>query len=155
MKKINQKEIILDLEKQGFSDIRVCPIEPGFDSGEHTHDEHTVHVILSGELTIQDQNGKITFIPGDTVEFPAGTTHKAFGMKNESGSMIVGVKSKKTQFPKTSAPALRALQGAGFNYLEDLTSVSEKELSKLHGMGPKALQILKQALKDKKLSFQD
>jgi hypothetical protein len=41
--------------------------------------------------------------------------------------------------PRISQSALRALHGAGFTRLEQLTKVSELELSKLHGMGPKAL----------------
>ena len=61
--------------------------------------------------------------------------------------------SSKTEFPKTSAPALRALHGAGYTYLEQLTDVTEKELSQLHGMGPKALGILREALASKGLSF--
>lgn len=63
------------------------------------------------------------------------------------------VKVNKTQFPKTSAPALRALENAGFKYLEDLTQVTEKELLALHGMGPKAIRILKESLKQKNLTL--
>ena len=51
-----------------------------------------------------------------------------------------------SNFPKIGAPALRALYGAGYTRLEQLTQVSEAELGKLHGMGPKALSILKEAL---------
>ncbi len=36
-----------------------------------------------------------------------------------------------------SAPAQRALVGAGYVRLEQLTRVSEAELKKLHGVGPK------------------
>lgn len=81
------------LEQEGFTDIRVCPIEAGFDAGWHTHDQHTVHVILSGELTISDRESVKTLHPGDRVEFPAGTTHKAKGVA-DAGSMIVGVKKE-------------------------------------------------------------
>ena len=56
-------------------------------------------------------------------------------------------------FPKTSAPAQRALDGAGYLRLEDLTKVSEAELLTLHGMGPKAVGILKAALEEKGLAF--
>lgn len=50
-------------------------------------------------------------------------------------------------------PALRALAGAGFLCLEQLTRVSESELLKLHGMGPKALDQLRRALSARGLSF--
>lgn len=50
-------------------------------------------------------------------------------------------------------PAQRALAAAGFTQLEQLTSISEAELAKLHGMGPKALGVLRQALETQGLSF--
>jgi DNA-directed RNA polymerase alpha subunit len=56
-------------------------------------------------------------------------------------------------WPKTSAPAQRALEGAGYKKLSDLTQVSEAELLALHGMGPKALGILKAALAERGLSL--
>jgi hypothetical protein len=49
--------------------------------------------------------------------------------------------------PGVSGPALRALHGAGIRSLADVARCSEKELAALHGMGPKALRILKTALK--------
>ncbi len=45
-----------------------------------------------------------------------------------------------------SKPARRALAGAGYVRLEQLTKVSEAELLKLHGMGPKGVALLRQAL---------
>jgi DNA-directed RNA polymerase alpha subunit len=56
-------------------------------------------------------------------------------------------------FPKIGKPAERALLAAGYTRLEQLAKVSEKDLLNLHGMGPKALGILKEALKAKGLSF--
>lgn len=58
-----------------------------------------------------------------------------------------------SDFPKIGAPAQRALAQAGYTQLEQLTRVSEAELGKLHGMGPKALGILRLALREKGLSF--
>jgi len=60
---------------------------------------------------------------------------------------------KQTAFPKTSQPALRALNNAGYTYLEQLTEVTEAELLKLHGMGPKAIRILRETLAERGLSF--
>ena len=45
-----------------------------------------------------------------------------------------------------SKPARRALAAAGYTRLEQLTEVSEAEVMKLHGMGPKALDQLRRAL---------
>jgi hypothetical protein len=43
-------------------------------------------------------------------------------------------------------PARRALVAAGFIRLEQLTHVSEAEVLALHGVGPKALDLLRRAL---------
>lgn len=51
------------------------------------------------------------------------------------------------------SPATNALKAAGYHRLEDLTRITEADLRKLHGMGPKALGILKQALTERGLSF--
>jgi hypothetical protein len=51
------------------------------------------------------------------------------------------------EFPKgIGAPATRALVGAGYSKLGELAGVSATELKKLHGMGPKALRIIQEAL---------
>ena len=54
-----------------------------------------------------------------------------------------------------SAPAQRALAGAGYTRLEQLAAVTEAEILKLHGMGPKSLPLLREALAAKGLSFAD
>ena len=54
-----------------------------------------------------------------------------------------------------SAPARRALVGAGYLRLEQLTKVSETELKQLHGIGPNAIAKLRRALRAKGLSFAD
>ncbi len=56
-------------------------------------------------------------------------------------------------FPKISAPAVRALEAAGYTSLKQLTKVTEAELAQLHGMGPKALRILRETLHAKGWSF--
>ncbi|MGG1575237.1 DNA-binding protein [Fictibacillus sp. NRS-1165] len=52
-----------------------------------------------------------------------------------------------------SKPAQRALAGAGITGLEQLTDLTEAEVSKLHGMGPKTMEQLRVALAEKGLSF--
>lgn len=54
---------------------------------------------------------------------------------------------------KIGKPALRALERAGYSRLKQLTRVTETELGKLHGMGPKALGLLREALEAQGLSF--
>ncbi len=58
-------------------------------------------------------------------------------------------------FPKLSAPARRALSGAGYARLEQLADASESDLGKLHGMGPTAIAALRTALGDRGLSLRD
>lgn len=55
--------------------------------------------------------------------------------------------------PKTSAPAQRALDAIGVATLEDLTRHTERDLLALHGMGPKAVRILREELARHGLSF--
>jgi hypothetical protein len=55
--------------------------------------------------------------------------------------------------PKLSQPALRALDSAGYKRLEDLISVTEAEIAALHGMGPKGIRLLREALAEKGLAF--
>lgn len=52
-----------------------------------------------------------------------------------------------------SQPAQRALAGAGYKRLEQLAAVSEDEIKQLHGIGPKAIDLLRTALTAKGLSF--
>lgn len=87
---MNRQHWLDKLKKEGIKDPQVCTM-PKSNGGEHTHDQHTVHVILKGELTITDKTGKKTYKPGDRVDFPAGTKHSVqFGPKG--CTMIVGVK---------------------------------------------------------------
>ncbi len=59
-----------------------------------------------------------------------------------------------TGFPKgVGAPAVRALTAAGYTELRDLAGMPAAELRTLHGMGPKALARLQEALEEKGLSL--
>jgi predicted flap endonuclease-1-like 5' DNA nuclease len=51
-------------------------------------------------------------------------------------------------FPRgMSGPSLRALANAKLRSMADVAKWSEDDLAALHGMGPKALKILRQELK--------
>ena len=50
-------------------------------------------------------------------------------------------------------PAQRALTGAGIHRLDQITRLSETEVRRLHGMGPKALEQLRRALAARGQSF--
>jgi hypothetical protein len=60
-----------------------------------------------------------------------------------------------TQLPRAiGAPATRALTAAGYTNLEKLNGVRTTELTKLHGVGPKAIRLLEEALREHGYAFQ-
>lgn len=54
---------------------------------------------------------------------------------------------------KLSAPARRALEHEGITTLQQLSTFSEKEILKLHGIGPASLPVLRASLHESGLSF--
>ena len=58
-----------------------------------------------------------------------------------------------SDLPKIGAPAQRALESVGITMLKQLTDVTETELLMLHGMGQKAVRILREELKAKRWFF--
>jgi len=64
-------------------------------------------------------------------------------------------KKQESDFPKIGSPATRALEAEGYTQLKQLTKLSEAELSQMHGVGPKAVRILKETMKANGLSFKE
>ena len=59
-------------------------------------------------------------------------------------------------FPRgLSQPAIRALLAADITTLEQVAATGPTNLLKLHGVGPKAIPMLRQALAERGLSFAD
>lgn len=52
-----------------------------------------------------------------------------------------------------ASPARRALAAAGITRLEQLAQLSQAELLKLHGLGPKAIRVLTEAMARQGLKF--
>lgn len=52
-----------------------------------------------------------------------------------------------------SAPARRALENEGITTLQQLAEYTEKEILKLHGIGPSAIPKLRSALEEEGMSF--
>ncbi|WP_155373838.1 helix-hairpin-helix domain-containing protein [Catellatospora vulcania] len=59
------------------------------------------------------------------------------------------------EIPKISAPANRALDLAGHTTLAAISQLTKKDLLDLHGVGPKAIRILREALAEHGLTFAD
>lgn len=51
-----------------------------------------------------------------------------------------------TAVPRLAAPAARALAAAGLTTLEDVVAAGRTHVASLHGMGPKALRTLDEAI---------
>jgi len=57
--------------------------------------------------------------------------------------------------PSIGNVAARALSLHGFTTLTALTAASERELLDIHGVGPKAIRILRDRLAERGLSFRE
>jgi len=62
-------------------------------------------------------------------------------------------KASKIFMSSLSAPAQRALKNNGITTLKQLAKFSEKDILKLHGIGPSSIPKLKEALKKEGLDF--
>jgi len=51
-----------------------------------------------------------------------------------------------TELPRIGAPATRALESIGVRTLNDLRGKDLNEIAELHGVGPRAIALLKEAL---------
>jgi predicted flap endonuclease-1-like 5' DNA nuclease len=59
-----------------------------------------------------------------------------------------------SDFPRgIGNPARQALHVAGYHRLDQLTGLTEAELLRMHGVGPKASRVLREALAAQGLSF--
>jgi quercetin dioxygenase-like cupin family protein len=88
---MTEQEVIEQLQDEGFTDIGIFEGGPNQEIEEHTHDKTTVHVMLEGQFTMNEQ-GKIQVLSaGDRFEVPAGTTHTA-KCGPEGCKFVVGVK---------------------------------------------------------------
>lgn len=60
---------------------------------------------------------------------------------------------KSDYFVKISAPAKRALIGAGIKSVRDLTNFTQTQIKELHGIGPTTMPVLQAELKKAGLKF--
>jgi len=54
---------------------------------------------------------------------------------------------------KLARPAQRAILGTGVTTLEQLSKMTEEEISNIHGIGKNALEVIKSTLKENGLSL--
>jgi hypothetical protein len=80
---------------------------------------------------------------------PARTTPAS-----SSSGVAALAESMRDAFPRgVGQPALRALAARRLLTMEQLTTVTETELLAMHGMGPKAVRILRDAMQLRGLSL--
>lgn len=60
---------------------------------------------------------------------------------------------KEHDFPNIGMPATNAFLNAGISRMDQFPTYTKKELLSLHGVGPKAIRILEETLKENGLSF--
>lgn len=69
---------------------------------------------------------------------------------------VIILEGEESDLPKgISKPAFRALSNAGYLKLEQFGKITETEIAQLHGVGPKALNLIRLALAERGLSFAD
>jgi hypothetical protein len=61
--------------------------------------------------------------------------------------------NSKSDLPELAAPAMRALDSINIKSLKGLTKKTEKEIMDLHGMGPKAMRMLKEEMEENGVEF--
>jgi quercetin dioxygenase-like cupin family protein len=92
-KNMNEQEQqwIKRLTEEGYTHVHICRNSPNTKFDEHTHKEHTVHVLSQGEMTLVEHDRTTTLHEGARLEIPPGTTHTVqCGPKG--CAFIVGVK---------------------------------------------------------------
>jgi hypothetical protein len=67
--------------------------------------------------------------------------------------MATTTEGQESDLPKIGRPATSALAQIGYHRLDQVATMSERELLALHGVGPKAVRILRESLAERGLSF--
>ena len=75
--RMEERDLVADLTREGFSRIFVWEDGPNTDYPEHTHRSETAHVVLSGEMTITTDGKSATYHAGDRCDVPFGMKHSA------------------------------------------------------------------------------
>jgi quercetin dioxygenase-like cupin family protein len=74
---MEERDLVAELTREGFSHIFVWEDGPNTDYPEHTHRSETAHIVLSGEMIITTDGQSTTYRAGDRCDVPSGATHSA------------------------------------------------------------------------------
>ena len=73
----NEKSIAAELQLEGCRHTYVWEDGPNVFYLEHTHQEETAHIILSGEMSLTIKGRSKSYKAGERCDLPAGTVHSA------------------------------------------------------------------------------
>jgi len=74
---MDEKELAAGLNQEGFRHTYVWQDGPNAFYPEHKHSSETVHIILSGEMTLMANGQATTYHSRDRFDVPAGAMHSA------------------------------------------------------------------------------
>jgi quercetin dioxygenase-like cupin family protein len=74
---MNERELIKQLQREGFGNAYVWEDSPHARYPDHTHCTETAHVILGGELTLTMNGVTTTYRVGERCDVPANAVHAA------------------------------------------------------------------------------
>ncbi|HJZ63655.1 MAG TPA: cupin domain-containing protein [Candidatus Acidoferrum sp.] len=74
---LDERKLAADLEREGFSHTYVWADGPNTHYPEHTHNDETAHIILSGEMTLTLNGESHLYRAGGRCDVPAGAKHSA------------------------------------------------------------------------------
>ncbi|HXJ05034.1 MAG TPA: cupin domain-containing protein [Candidatus Acidoferrum sp.] len=74
---MDEKQLAMQLEREGFGNTYVWQDGPGAFYPEHAHEKETAHIILRGELTLSMDGRTETYCAGQRCDVPPRTVHAA------------------------------------------------------------------------------
>lgn len=72
---MNEEQFRELLREKGYKEVKTKDFEPHLYDPPHTHDVSIAGLVLSGEITLDWEDGSTTYAPGEMCEFEAGTVH--------------------------------------------------------------------------------
>ena len=88
---MNEEQFRELLREKGYADVKIKEFEPDLYDPPHTHGVSIMALVLSGEITLEWENGSTTYVPGEMCEFEAGTVH-AERTPASGATLILGYK---------------------------------------------------------------
>ena len=77
MGRMDEKNLIAQLMREGFSHTYVWEDVPNARYPDHTHGVETAHIILHGEMTLTMDGATRTYQAGERCDVPAKAVHSA------------------------------------------------------------------------------